>query len=152
MSENTIETIIRPADVDDENSWRFLFAAYNAFYRASVAEPVVASTWKRILDPQSDVKALVAERGGEVIGFANYLFHASTWSDRPNCYLEDLFVDPAARGGGAARKLIEGVEDAARARNAFRIYWHTQEYNAPARSLYDTITPRSSFIVYRKPL
>ncbi|PRD45860.1 GNAT family N-acetyltransferase [Phyllobacterium phragmitis] len=152
MNENTIETIIRPVGADDETRWRALFAAYNAFYRASVPETAVATTWKRILDPQSDVKAVVAERDGEITGFANYLFHASTWSDRPNCYLEDLFVDPAARGGGAGRKLIEGVEAAARARNAFRFYWHTQEYNAPARSLYDTITPRSSFIVYRKAL
>ncbi|RCS23219.1 GNAT family N-acetyltransferase [Phyllobacterium salinisoli] len=152
MSEDTIQTVVRPAEAGDENKWRALFAAYNAFYRASVPEAVIATTWKRILDPGSDVKAVIAERGGEIIGFANYLFHASTWSDRPNCYLEDLFVDPAARGGGAARKLIEGVEAAARVKNAFRIYWHTQEYNAPARSLYDTITPRSSFIVYRKAL
>jgi GNAT superfamily N-acetyltransferase len=64
--------------------------------------------------------------------------------------LQDLFVDPKARGGGAAKLLIFGCEAAAKARGAFRVYWQTQEYNAPARSLYDTITPRSSFIVYRK--
>jgi GNAT superfamily N-acetyltransferase len=71
---------------------------------------------------------------------------------KPNCYLEDLFVDPSARGSGAAKALILAVEEAARAAGAFRLYWHTQEYNAAARSLYDTITPRSSFIVYRKAL
>ena len=43
-------------------------------------------------------------------------------------------------------------EEKAKEKGAFRLYWQTQEYNGAARSLYDTITPRSSFIVYRKNL
>jgi hypothetical protein len=39
-----------------------------------------------------------------------------------------------------------------RARNAVRLYWHAQEYNGAARSLYDSVMPPSSFIVYRKGL
>jgi len=143
---------IRPAGTEDEPAWRALFSAYQRFYRASVPEKIVANTWQRILDPDSDVSALVAEYDGALVGLANYLFHDSTWSDRPTCYLEDLYVDRAARGTGAGRKLIEGVETAARQQNAFRLYWHTQQFNSAARSLYDTITPPSSFIVYRKPL
>lgn len=143
---------IRPATGADEPRWRELFAAYNAFYRANVPPSVVAETWRRILDPEVPVHALMADVGSRTVGFTNYLFHASTWSAAPNCYLEDLYVDPAARGGGAAKALILAVEASAKAVGAFRLYWHTQEYNAPARSLYDTITPRSSFIVYRKGL
>ncbi|HEU0317849.1 MAG TPA: GNAT family N-acetyltransferase, partial [Solirubrobacteraceae bacterium] len=66
------------------------------------------------------------------------------------CYLEDLFVARAARGGGAGRALIEAVYAAADARGADRVYWHTQEFNAPARSLYDTVGRRTSFIVYTR--
>jgi hypothetical protein len=29
------------------------------------------------------------------------------------------------------------------------VYWLTQEYNGPARSLYDTVAHRTSFVVYR---
>ncbi len=146
------EPLIRPAEPRDEADWRRLWAGYLRFYRAAVPEEVTAATWARLLDPESDMACLVAERNGKVIGICNYLFHASTWSVQPICYLQDLYVDPAARGSDAARALILACEDAARAAGAFRLYWQTQEYNGAARSLYDTIVPRSSFIVYRKPL
>jgi GNAT superfamily N-acetyltransferase len=146
------ETVIRPAAAKDEARWRALWAGYISFYRGSVPEEATANTWRLILDPASGMGGLVADAGGEVIGICNYLFHANTWSTQPICYLQDLFVDPKARGGGAAKKLILACEEKAREKGAFRLYWQTQEYNAAARSLYDTIVPRSSFIVYRKNL
>ena len=148
MSESTI----RMAEAKDEQRWRELWAGYVKFYRSEVADDVTAHTWKRILDTASNIDALVAERDGIVIGICNYVFHDHTWSKQQICYLQDLFVDPAARGGGAAKMLILACEEKAKAKGAFRIYWQTQEYNAAARSLYDTIVPRSSFIVYRKGL
>jgi GNAT superfamily N-acetyltransferase len=144
------DVIIRTAEARDEARWRALWAGYVAFYRASVPEATTAATWARIRDPASPIESLVAERAGEVVGLCNYVLHDSTWDTRPICYLQDLYVDPATRGGGAAKALILACEEAARAKGCFRIYWQTQEYNAPARSLYDTIVPRSSFIVYRK--
>jgi GNAT superfamily N-acetyltransferase len=144
------DLVIRKAEAHDEPRWRALWAAYVDFYRAAVSEAVTAETWRRILDPARPIHALVAERDGEVIGICNYVFHESTWDTRPICYLQDLFVDPARRGGGAAKALILACEAEAQKAGAFRVYWQTQEYNAPARSLYDTIVPRSSFIVYRK--
>ncbi len=143
---------IRPPTDADKPLWLPLWAGYNAFYRASVPADVTDETWRRILDPATPVHALMAQEGGRLIGFVTFLYHPSTWSSKPSCYLEDLFVDPAARGGGTAKALIEATMARATADGCFRIYWHTQEYNAPARSLYDTLTPRSSFIVYRKPL
>jgi GNAT superfamily N-acetyltransferase len=147
-----VTTIIRMAEAKDEARWRELWAGYVKFYRAEVSEDITANTWKRILDKTSNIDTLVAEREGHVIGICNYLFHDSTWSTKQICYLQDLFVDPASRGGGAAKQLILACEEQAKAKGAFRIYWQTQEYNAAARSLYDTIVPRSSFIVYRKGL
>ena len=143
---------VRPAAAKDEAQWRALFAGYAKFYRAEIPEAAVAQTWRHILDPAQSMKALVAELDGKVIGLCNYLFHDNTWSTKPACYLQDLFVDPKARGSGAAKALILACEEAAKAKGAFRLYWHTQEFNAPARSLYDTLAQRTSFIVYRKPL
>jgi GNAT superfamily N-acetyltransferase len=144
------DVTIRPAEAKDELRWRELWAGYIKFYRASVPEEATANTWARILDPQSNIAALVAVKDGVVIGICNYLFHDNTWSTKPICYLQDLFVDPDARGGGAAKALILACEEKAKEKGAFRLYWQTQEFNGAARSLYDTITPRSSFIVYRK--
>lgn len=147
-----MSTIIRSLQESDREKWQELFASYQKFYRAQIPANIVDHTWQRIFDESSSVSALGAEADGALVGFTHYLFHESTWNDRPNCYLEDLYVEPAARGTDAARELILGVENAARAKNAFRLYWHTQQYNSKARSLYDSITPPSSFIVYRKGL
>jgi GNAT superfamily N-acetyltransferase len=145
-------TTIRSAKAADEKRWRELFHGYAKFYRSTVSEEVTALTWSKFLDLKSDMACLVAEQDGQVIGICHYNFHQSTWSDRPYCYLEDLYVDPESRGTGAARELILACEIEAKKRDAVRLYWHTQEYNAAARSLYDSIMPRSSFIVYRKAL
>lgn len=34
--------------------------------------------------------------------------------------------------------------------DASGVYWLTQEYNAAARSLYDTVAHRSPFVVYQR--
>jgi GNAT superfamily N-acetyltransferase len=148
----TAKALVRPAAPGDEAAWRRLWAGYLRFYRAELADEVTSATWARLMDPAGDMSCLVAERAGEVIGICNYLFHTSTWSTGPVCYLQDLYVDRDARGTDAARALILACEAAAREAGAARLYWLTQEYNGAARSLYDTIVPRSSFIVYRKPL
>ena len=143
---------IRPLSADGEPAWRRLWAGYLRFYRAEVPEAVTAGTFARLLDPASGMGGLVAEAGGEVVGICNWVLHASTWSEQPTCYLQDLYVDPAPRGSGAAKALILACEALARDRGCFRLDWLTQEFNAPARSLYDTVAQRTSFIVYRKPL
>ena len=43
----------------------------------------------------------------------HYLFHDVTWTVQPRCFINDVFVDPAARQGGVARKLMRGVYERA---------------------------------------
>ena len=57
---------------------------------------------------------------------------------------------PEARGHGVARRLIQAVYSAADEARASSVYWHTQEFNAEARALYDTLARRTSFIVYQR--
>ena len=96
--------------------------------------------------------ALVAESEGELIGLAHYLFHRTTTTIAPLCYLNDLFTSEAARGKGVGRALIEAVYVQARQAGAPRVYWQTHETNTTARALYDKLAERSGFIVYRKAL
>ena len=67
-----------------------------------------------------------------------------------SCYLQDLFTEEAARGGGVGRALIEAVYERARAAGLKRVYWQTHETNATAMRLYDGVAERSGFVVYRK--
>jgi len=69
-----------------------------------------------------------------------------------NCYLQDLFTDAEARGGGVGRALIEAVYERARAAGSTRVYWHTHETNQTAMRLYDQVAERTGFVVYGKTL
>jgi GNAT superfamily N-acetyltransferase len=145
LSEFKVRTIER----SDRAQWEPLWRAYLDFYRVQWSDEVSNATFMRILDPLESVHALVAERGGGLIGFAHYLFQRSTWLMNSQCYLQDLYVGEAARGGGVGAALIAGVVDAARANGAARVFWNTHETNAVARSLYDKVAERSGFIQYR---
>lgn len=142
-------TVIRDAAAADEAGWRRLWDGYLRFYQAAVPEEITALTWSRILDPDVPLFARVAERAGTLVGFADAVVHPATWTAGPSCYLEDLFVDPEARGGGIGRRLIEDLAGLARARGWARLYWHTHEGNAAARALYDRFARADGFVRYR---
>ncbi|KAG7528714.1 hypothetical protein FFLO_05975 [Filobasidium floriforme] len=76
------------------------------------------------------------------IGLAHYLTHTSAWAPAHtrHCYLNDLYVDPAVRGTGGGRMLIEAVQEEAKARlGCSRVYWLTAPDNTAARALYDKV-------------
>ena len=131
-----------------------LWDGYNAFYRRhgdlSLPLEVTLTTWGRFFDAHEPMRALVAELAGEVVGLAHYLFHRSTISVQPVCYLQDLFVLEEARGQGVADAIISGLCDRVRGLGITRVYWQTHETNLTARRLYDRVAEQSGFIVYRR--
>ncbi len=141
---------IRPLAPADRAQWEPLWQGYLAFYKTSVPDEVTNTTFARFFDEAEPMHALVAERDGEIVGIVHTIFHRSTWTEGPYCYLQDLFTAERARGGGVGRKLIEAVYERARAKGASRVYWLTQEDNATARALYDKLADRPGFIQYRK--
>lgn len=144
----TSACLIRAALPSDEAAWRRLWAGYCDFYDAGVPEEVTRRTWQRILDPDSAVMCVVAEVDGVVVGFANCVVHLGTWETQSLCYLEDLYVDPAARGHGVATQLIEWLRNAMRAEGWARLYWMTRADNAAARALYDRFAQADGFVRY----
>jgi len=144
--------VIRPLDQKDRPLWEPHWAGYQAFYKVSIAPAVTDETWRRLMDPKEPMHVLGAFDGLTLLGIVHYIFHRSTWTTGDYCYLQDLFVDPARRGGGTGRKLIEAVYDAAKAKGASRVYWLTAEDNAPARLLYDKVASFVGFIQYRKQM
>lgn len=145
---------IRPLQASDWEEWHRLWTGYLAFYKTSVPEAVYASTFARLLgdDPQ-DFSALVAEgdaRDGGLLGLTHYLFHRHCWKIENTCYLQDLYVDPAARGTGLGRALIEAVYARADAASSPAVYWLTQDFNHEARLLYDRIAKVTPFIRYNR--
>ena len=144
--------IIRPVRPNDWPRWTPLWKGYQAFYNIDLLPEVNTLTWARFFDGLEPMHAMVAEEGEALIGLVHYLFHRSTWMAGPTCYLQDLFAAEEARGRGVGGALIAEVYRRAAEAGAARVYWHTHETNATARSLYDKIATRSGFIQYRKEL
>jgi GNAT superfamily N-acetyltransferase len=141
----------------DYAEWLPLWEGYNAFYKrfgaTALPDAVTQVTWARFLDTQKTdaygpMFAMVAEADGQLVGLVHYLFHRSTITIEPTCYLQDLFTAPASRGTGVGRALIEEMFERARSAGVGRVYWHTQESNATGRRLYDRMARHAGFIVY----
>lgn len=149
----TSEPQIRRLQPDDLTAWKPLWKGYTSFYRAEFSDEQSAEIFRRLCEEDGDLIGLVAiDDDGAPVGIAHLVMHASTWSSAPSCYLNDLYVDPASRGGTVARALFDAIYAEARARGADRVYWHTQQYNGRARSLYDTVGKPTSFVVYEEEL
>lgn len=143
---------VRKVERGDEARWRQLFEAYVAFYKEDVAAETIDLTFQRVLAEADGMFSLVAiGEEGTIAGIAVAVLHRSSWSSTWYCYLEDLFVDPASRGSGTGRALIEAVYAQADARGASRTYWATAGDNKTARVLYDRIGVLSPFVQYRRP-
>ena len=144
--------IIRDAIPQDHTAWATLWQGYLDYYQTTLSPQITAFTWDRLMDPASPLKMRVALVDGQVIGFAIHQHHASTWVMGEDCYLEDLFVSPQARGMGAGRALMDDLQTLARARGWHRLYWHTEQGNLTARKLYDSIVLTDDHIRYRLTL
>ncbi len=143
---------IRPLESADRPAWEPLWAGYQTFYQTQIPPETTDDTWRRFHDPQSPLYALGAFIDGRLVGIVHYLFHSSTWTTSPYCYLQDLFTTPDVRGQGAGRALIEAVATAASEAGASRVYWLTHEGNAQAMLLYNQVAVRSGFVQYRRLL
>jgi GNAT superfamily N-acetyltransferase len=144
---------VRRLRTDDRADWQRLWDQYLRFYRAELPPGTSEETFARLCESESGLVGLLAVgRDGSAVGLAHLVFHPSTWTHAPYCYLEDLFVDPASRGSGVANRLIDTVYASAREHGAGRVYWTTQQFNGAARSLYDTVARLTSFVVYEHDL
>ncbi len=143
--------IIRPLAQSDEADWRRLWTAYLDFYESSVSEEVYATTFERLLDPANTSQcAALAVLDGVAVGLVHWIYHPHNWKVEDVIYLQDLYADPAVRGTGIGRALIEHVYDVADQGETPTVYWMTQEFNATARQLYDRIASKTVFVQYKR--
>lgn len=96
-------------------------------------------------------ETLLAEDGGEAVGFALFFHNFSTFLAKPGIYLEDLFVSPEHRGKGIGRLLLERLARLAVDRGCGRLEWAVLDWNVEAIKFYERLgaRPNSEWIVYR---
>lgn len=152
MTTGAPPALIRPLCAEDRDQWTALWRDYLAFYNTTLPDSTYDIYFGRLLgNDRRDFRGFVAVQGETLIGLTHFVFHPHGWKVEDTCYLQDLFVAPAARGTGAARALIEAVYAAADAAGAPSVYWMTQEDNAAGRRLYDRIGTLTNFIKYQRP-
>src|SRR5215217_6319238 len=128
---------VRDALPADWSEWHRMWSANCADAGASMSEADDRELWRRIIDPEHPVRALVChrpDRDGMLLGFANYVLHPHTFSSKLVCYLEDLWVDTSARRTGAGRALIDALVVRGKEQDWRRVYWHTETDNVAARA------------------
>lgn len=80
----------------------------------------------------NEAYAVIAERGGRVVGVAAVSFEA--WNRR--AVVSHLYVDVGARGAGVGAGLLDAVEREARTRVARCLWVETQDVNLSALRFY----------------
>ena len=141
---------VRPIESTDEPAWRRMWSANCAHFGASPSRAADDELWRRMVDAAQSVRALIAHMPGSegAAGFAHYVLHPHTFSERTVCYLEDLWVEPFARGAGVGRCLIDYLVARGKELGWRRVYWHTDADNVAARALYDRVARLTNHVRY----
>jgi GNAT superfamily N-acetyltransferase len=81
----------------------------------------------------------IAEDEGRPVGFALWFYNYSTFRGRAGIYLEDLFVKPEARGGGAGKALLRRLAQRCVEADLGRLEWAVLNWNTPSIAFYDSL-------------
>jgi GNAT superfamily N-acetyltransferase len=98
-----------------------------------------------LFGPRPVAEALVAEATepsgasgqGSVVAFALFFTNFSTFLAQPGLYLEDLYVQPAWRGQGVGKALLQRLGALAVERGCGRFEWSVLDWNANAIRFYE---------------
>ncbi|MGO3778698.1 MAG: GNAT family N-acetyltransferase, partial [Canibacter sp.] len=131
---------VRDVEASDREAWGKLFEGYRAFYEKPDDPAVVEEVWGWLTDPWHEVRGVVAELDGVVVGIGHYRAFARPVVGGAGIWLDDLFTSEAARGHGAATAIIDKVSEIAVDEGANLVRWITAEDNEAARKVYDKIS------------
>ncbi|GAA2174147.1 GNAT family N-acetyltransferase [Agrococcus versicolor] len=139
---------IRPVREGDREQWATLFRAYRDFYRLEPDEAVVDRVWSWLTDAGHEVRGLVAEADGELVGIAHHRRFARPSTGTVGVWLDDLFAAESARGAGVGHALVAHLGGVAALEGASVVRWITADDNATAQRLYDRVATRTRWVTY----
>jgi len=91
---------------------------------------------KHILNPDSEIKCLIAESDTEIIGYATFFRQFSTWDAGYYMYVDCLFLKENARGNGTGKQIMELIKSYSKEQDCPIIQWQTPGFNRRAIKFY----------------
>lgn len=106
---------------------------------------------EHLFGPNPAAEVIFGELSGEVVAFALYFRNFSTFLGKPGIYLEDLYVQPSARGKGIGTAMLAYLAAEVQERGYGRLEWWVLDWNKPAVSFYRSIgaEPMDDWTVHR---
>jgi GNAT superfamily N-acetyltransferase len=139
---------VRPLEVADRAAWNRLYAGYAQFYGVEQSGLMRDRVWGWIHQADRPVIGFGALIADQLIGLAHCRAYLRPLSATSGGFLDDLFVDPNARGTGAADALIAAVATEGRLRGWSVLRWITAEDNHRARKVYDRVATKTPWVTY----
>ncbi len=131
--------LIRPATVTDAPLLLKFIRELAEYERQPNAVVIKEDTLiKDGFESQPKFRALIADWGGQAIGYALFFGFYSSWKG-PGIFLEDLFVREAFRGRGIGRALLSEVARVARQEGSVGIRWEVLDWNESAIKFYKSL-------------
>lgn len=140
---------VRRVRDDEFFTWLDLYSGYGEFYETPVTDERALLVWSWVTDSEHSLEAYFAvDDDGTPIGLAHAREFARPLDGSTGLYLDDLFVVPDARGGGAGTALLEALRAVAKERGLSVVRWITAKDNQQARRLYDRVAEKTKWVTY----
>ncbi|NGN67346.1 GNAT family N-acetyltransferase [Streptomyces sp. A7024] len=141
-------TVDAPAEADFP-AWRQLYQGYADFYRTPLPDENADRVWSWLMDPEHEVRGLLVRgEDGVPVGLAHYRPFARPLHTSIGGFLDDLYVDPEARGSGAVDALFGRLREITAEQGWSVLRWITAEDNYRARAKYDQVAKETSWVTY----
>jgi GNAT superfamily N-acetyltransferase len=129
--------LARPEDVPIILGFVQALAAFEQLSHEVVATE--ADFLEALFGEPARAEALVAEIGGEPVGFALWFYNFSTFRGRHGLFVEDVYIDPAHRGAGIGREIFRFLARHAISQGCARMDWDVLNWNEKAIRFYRSL-------------
>lgn len=142
---------IRPATENDAATILSLITELAVYEKLEHQVEATEDMLKKWLFKECKAESVIAEENGGAIGFALFFTSFSTFLAKPGIYLEDLYIQPEARGKGYGKRMLQFLAREVIKRGYGRLEWACLDWNKPSIGFYLSLgaSPMDEWTTYR---